>query len=166
MGKEAVGAGRRVADRLTEAAARIDAAYAAYAAKEGLTFNGLMLMCILAQGGYVTQRDICEQLMLSKSTVRSMLLPFMRSGEVELLPGANRKEKAVALTDAGRSRYLPMVKALAAVEDDAVREFGSKRAEALADAYEELAGIASSRAAALALGADVARVTRRGDDDA
>lgn len=50
---------------------------------------------------YVTQKAICERLFLSKSTVNGLLKELKTRGYLVLVPGKNKKEKQLVLTESG-----------------------------------------------------------------
>lgn len=77
-----------------------NAVYGKLAQRYGLNYNSLMLLYALDEG-YHTQKELCEQLQLSKSTVHSILFDFIKKGYMYLDEGANRKEKTIMLTEAG-----------------------------------------------------------------
>lgn len=93
---------RKTMLRFSEALGKVNASYAMIAQKYEMTYNLLMVFYIIDEWENITQRDVCDKLYLSKSTVNSMLNDLRKQGYVELIPGRNKKEKFIVFTDKGR----------------------------------------------------------------
>lgn len=90
-------------EQINTAYSKTSAAYGRWAKTQGLNYNSLLMLCILEEKGTCTQKMICEELLLPKSTVHSILLDFMKKGYMALEAAPdNKKEKVVVLTDAGK----------------------------------------------------------------
>jgi DNA-binding MarR family transcriptional regulator len=101
---------RETMSRLNNALNNIDSAYAFIAKKHGLTFNALMMVCLIDESDNVTQKQICDALHLPKSTVHSILLDFIKLEYVTLVAGSNKKEKYVVFTEVGRRFFQKFLK--------------------------------------------------------
>ena len=92
---------RETMTRLSSALHSVDAAYAVIAKKYGLTFNALMILYLIDVSDNISQRRVCDELFLSKSTVHSVLLDLIKRDYVALVDGNNKKEKFIVTTPTG-----------------------------------------------------------------
>ena len=91
--------------------------YAEWAQARGLSYFELLVILSLAEGEK-TQRQICDQWTLPKQTVHSILRAFQRQGWVTLEPmEADRRNKAVRLTPAGREKAELVIAGFRQVDD-------------------------------------------------
>ena len=93
---------KKIMANLSESLVRVNSAYEKIAFKYQISYNSLMIFYLLDDTTYLTQKDICEKLFLSKSTVNGLLKDLKTKGYVELIPGKNKKEKCLILTDSGK----------------------------------------------------------------
>ena len=93
---------KKIMANLSESLVRVNSAYEKIALKYQISYNSLMIFYLLDDTTYLTQKDICEKLFLSKSTVNGLLKDLKTKGYVELIPGKNKKEKCLILTDSGK----------------------------------------------------------------
>ena len=78
--------------------------YEQWAKKRGLTANGLFVLYAVHQQESCTQRMICEQLLLPKQTVNTILDGFERKGYLYRAPSAeDKRSKRIVLTEAGQA---------------------------------------------------------------
>lgn len=89
---------------LSEALIRVNAAYAVIAQKHSLSYNALMVFYIVDECENSTQKDICDKLFLSKSTVNGILNDLKQKEYVELIQGRNKKEKNIVFTEKGKKK--------------------------------------------------------------
>lgn len=62
-----------------------------------------MMIYLMEEAEYITQKQICDGLHLPKSTVHSIVLEFINQGYVNLNAGSNKKEKHIVVTSVGKS---------------------------------------------------------------
>lgn len=93
---------KKIMTKLSEALGRVNASYAVIAQKYNMSYNTLMIIYILDDCDHVTQKDICEKMYLSKSTVNGLLKDLKSRGYVELVQGRNKKEKYIVFTEEGK----------------------------------------------------------------
>lgn len=93
---------KKIMTKLSEALGRVNASYAVIAQKYEMSYNTLMVFYIIDEWDNVTQKDICEKMFLSKSTVNGMLNDLKNKEYVELIPGRNKKEKYIVFTEKGK----------------------------------------------------------------
>ncbi len=81
---------------------RLDGFYYTLAKRLGLYENETALLYALSDGKRHTQREICRQWLIPRTTVNSITQKYVRLGYLELLPTGHR-EKELRLTQAGES---------------------------------------------------------------
>lgn len=72
----------------------------------GLRTTQFSLLVYLSRIGEVRQGDLGELMLLEDTTVTRNVRPLLNSGWVTIRPGIDRREKLVAITDAGRSKLV------------------------------------------------------------
>ena len=132
---------RKTMSRLNNALNHIDSAYVAIAKKHGLTFNGLMTVCLIAESDNVTQKKVCDTLHLPKSTVHSILLDFIRQDYMEFTTGSNKKEKYIIFTQIGSQHFSEILKETWCFEDKILSALGDDACIFLVNAPEKLSDI-------------------------
>lgn len=99
--------------------------YGNLAKKCGLSYNGLMVFYVIEEYGKCTQKKISEILQLSKSTVHSILLDFVKNGYVVLnTEESNKKEKLIKLTQKGEIYVKEVMDKVHKVEIEAMKKLG------------------------------------------
>lgn len=129
---------REIMLRLNNALNHLDSAYAAIAKKHSMTFNALMIVCMLAETENVTQKQICDSLHLPKSTVHSILLDFIKQDYVFLVAGSNKKEKYIIFTEKGSQNFSDILKETWLFEDKILSALGSETCNSLVNTAEKL----------------------------
>ena len=83
---------------------RVDAVYDDFAKDSGVVSPTLLwILYALNDGGEHTQREICVDWSLPKSTVNTVMMELKKNGYVELEPIAGkRREMTVVLTQSGK----------------------------------------------------------------
>ena len=77
--------------------------YDGCARERGLTFSQFCVMRMVMDDGPCTEKEICEQMRMSKQRISAMLLGLRRRGFVSLqAENRDHRNKDVLLTDAGR----------------------------------------------------------------
>ena len=81
----------------------VDAFYDDFAKKSNLAPTLLWILYALNDGSDHTQREICEDWALPKSTVNTIVMDLKAKGFIELTPiKGKRREMTIVLTDAGK----------------------------------------------------------------
>ena len=94
---------RETLKKLNSLYGAVDAVYLKIASENGLSYNGLMMLYMVEEDEKLTQRKVCDELHLPKSSVHSILSELVRKGLLELTEGGNRKEKYIAATREGQN---------------------------------------------------------------
>ncbi len=99
--------------------------YSVLAKKCGLSYNGLMVLYVIEEYRKCTQKHICQILQLSKSTVHSILLDFVKNKYVILkTEEGNKKEKLITLTPIGEIYLEEVMNKVHKVEIEAMKKIG------------------------------------------
>lgn len=80
---------------------RIDGIWYRLARRSGLKENTLSLLLALDDGRPRTQKQICEEWMIPKTTINTIVKECMAAGYVEFCPEGNSREKLLRLTKKG-----------------------------------------------------------------
>lgn len=88
--------------RLMLAGTRMDGAYYYFARKSGIPENLLALLYALDDEKPHSQREICEDWLIPKTTVNTLVRELVAQGHATLLPSHGR-EKTIELTPSGRA---------------------------------------------------------------
>lgn len=94
---------RKTMDMLNGLLETVEACYMTIARKNNLTYNALMLLLMLDYYDNVTQKQVCDELYMPKSSVHSMLSDLIDREYLELTAGGNKKEKYIVPTAAGKA---------------------------------------------------------------
>ena len=122
--------------RLNTALNKIDLAYESIAKRHGLTFNSLMVIYLINNAKDITQKQICEELHLPKSTVHSILLDFIKQDYTNLIEGNNKKEKRIVITQAGYKYFGKILEETYSVEKNVLDALGVKTCSFLTETAE------------------------------
>ena len=110
----------------------ITASYGTLAKRYGLNYNTLMALYTLEERERCTQKDLCEALQLSKSTIHSMTLNFIKKNLLTTRTDpANKKEKLLCLTSEGKAFLDRITSDLHKVEERALGAIGEEMCEKL-----------------------------------
>ncbi len=111
------------------------ALYDAFAKRHGMLMNTLLVVNALfyAKDG-LTQRDICERTFESKQTVSLIVGRLVKEGCAVTEPSAaDKRERVVRLTEAGRARYERPIRHITWSEDTAMAMFTEEEQATLLD---------------------------------
>ena len=89
--------------RLMLATTKIDGAYYLFSRRLGIKENVLVLLYALDDGKPHSQKQICEDWLVPKTTINTNVKELVRAGYVMLYPGTGTREKIIGLTDAGKA---------------------------------------------------------------
>ncbi len=87
--------------KINKSQALLDSIYEEVAEEYGMTFNALMVIYFMAEENDVTQKVICDELYLPKSTVHSIVNDFMKKELLGFSDKKSGKEKVLTLTPEG-----------------------------------------------------------------
>jgi DNA-binding MarR family transcriptional regulator len=89
---------------LRQASRAVTRIYDAELRGTGLRATQLSLLRLLGRVGEVRQGDLGEMASLDETTLTRSLRPLQKSGWVTIRAGADRREKLVAITEAGKEK--------------------------------------------------------------
>lgn len=105
----------------------IDAVYEDYAKQSGVAPTLLWILYALNDGGSHTQREICTEWELPKSTVNTITTELKKSGYVELIQiKGKRREMTVVLTESGKEYADELLKPLYTKEAQVFKQLTDK----------------------------------------
>ena len=108
-----------LARRLILATTRMDGAYYYFARRSGVPENLLALFYALADGKPHSQKEICEDWLIPKTTINTLVREQVAAGRLTLRAGKGR-EKLLCLTEEGRAYAEEVVSPLCAAERAAI----------------------------------------------
>lgn len=106
--------------RLMLATNRIDGAYYLFSRRMGIKENTLALLYALDDGRPHTQKQICDDWLIPKTTINTNIRELTEAGYVTLCPEAGTREKTIRLTEAGKDLASRILKVVYAVEQSAL----------------------------------------------
>ena len=127
-----------LARRLILAATRMDGAYYYFARHSGVPENLLALYYALADGRPHSQKEICEDWLIPKTTINTLVKEQVAAGHLTLRAGEGR-EKIICLTEAGRAYADRTVSPLCAAERAAAAQVVARHGAGFVQAMEDFA---------------------------
>ncbi len=106
--------------RLTIAMNKMDGLYYKAARKLGVKDNVLLLLYALDDGETHTQKQICDQWLISKTTLNTVVKECADNGYVSLVHNDHSKEKLIILTEKGHKYTKVLMEKIYAAEDKAM----------------------------------------------
>ena len=95
---------------------RIDGVYYQWARQTGLKENVLSLLYALSDGKAYTQKQICAQWLIPKTTINTVVKECLDKGYIVLHRESHTKEKLVCLTKDGKQYTETVLQSLKAIE--------------------------------------------------
>jgi DNA-binding MarR family transcriptional regulator len=128
---------------LRRASRAITALYDTFLQPSGLPTTQFILLCALGAQPSIALTPLAERLGMDPTTLARNLKPLERDGLVQILPGADRRTRILALTRRGAdtlARALPLwEQAQAAV----ISQLGEDRAHVMLAEWSEIVSLAS-----------------------
>lgn len=121
--------------RLMIALNKIDGIYYMIAKKDGTKENMLSLLYALSDGRSHSQKQICEEWMIPRTTVNTLVKECVNNGYVTLV-STGKKEKNIELTDTGKEYAHKLLAELFEMEEDAINHTFEKYSPDFIDAIE------------------------------
>ncbi|MBS5145185.1 MAG: MarR family transcriptional regulator [Butyricicoccus pullicaecorum] len=121
--------------RLMIALNKIDGIYYLIAKKSGTKENMLSLLYALSDGKSHSQKQICEEWLIPRTTINTVVKECINSGYVTLT-STGKKEKNIELTDAGKTFTQKLLAELFEMEDAAIQQTIEKYASDFISAIE------------------------------
>lgn len=123
--------------RLVAASSAADGAYYRWARRSNVTLHTLDLLYALDDGQPHSQKQICEEWMIPKTTINTVVKSCRGAGYITLepMPGSPR-QRQLCLTEAGRACAREALEDLYAAEDRAMTEAVERFGPEFIDAAE------------------------------
>lgn len=122
--------------RLMLAINKIDGSYYFFARKLGVKENTLALLYALDDGKPHSQKQICEDWLIPKTTVNTVVKELQEAGYITLLLEDNTREKKILLTDSGKAYTEELLKKVYAAEQEALNRTLQDFSAAFINAFE------------------------------
>lgn len=114
-------------DRINRCMNRIDGLYYLAARKLGVKDNTLLLFYVLNDGKAHSQKEICEEWLIPKTTVNTVVKESADRGYIRLENAGHTREKTIILTETGKIYAQNLLEKIFAAEEQALertlREF-------------------------------------------
>lgn len=125
---------------------RIDGIYYRSAKRTGIKENTLSLFYALSDGKSHSQKEICDEWLIPRSTINTVVRECIDSGYVSINKGSHTKEKNLHLTERGKDYANELMNDLFAVEQAAfsktIEQYGDEFVQALTYFTDELEQLA------------------------
>lgn len=124
--------------RLISDTSKMDGLYYLWGKKTGISENMLTLMYALNDGEVHTQKQICEQFSIPKTTINTIVKELIEKGLIIFENGENLKEKNLALTKKGKAYAEEITGELKDIEKIAMEKTLEKYSIKFIEAFEYL----------------------------
>ncbi len=122
-------------ERVTASLNKIDGLYYMGARKLNVKDSALSILYVLNDGKSHSQKQICEEWLIPKTTVNTIIREWQKEGIVVLSPEGHGREKTICLTEKGREQaqqiLAPIYRSERAAMERTVREFSPEFITAL-----------------------------------
>lgn len=115
---------------------KIDGNYYYCARKLGVKENTLALLYALDDDKPHSQKQICEDWLIPKTTINTIVKELVTAGYITLLPEGQTREKAILLTDEGKTYTRGLLKAIYTAEQEALKKTLQEFAPEFIDAFD------------------------------
>lgn len=116
----AVGEHRKYIDRINLCMNQIDGLYYMAARKLGIKDNTLILFYVLNDRKPHTQKEICEEWLIPRTTINTIVRENVKEGRIRLENAGHKKEKQIFLTEKGKLYADHILKSVYEAEEKAV----------------------------------------------
>ena len=99
--------------------------YAAWSKKHGISYHELLVLYMIRDQGFCTQKQICDSYLLPRQTMNHVILDLRKRELLELSPEhCTGREKAFVLSERGKAYAAPLLDSLDRIEMQAMEVFG------------------------------------------
>ena len=134
MDKEAL----RLLGDMNQAIIKFRGVYSAWSKKHNISYNEMLVLYMIRDNGFCTQKQICESYLLPRQTMNYVMNDMRARGllavsrDNDLTHRAGR-EKRFVLTEKGKEYAGPLLDSLTRIERQAVERIGREHLRAMAD---------------------------------
>ena len=125
--------------RIMLAVTRMDGAYYYFAKKLGIKVNILNLLYALDDGKPHSQKQVCQDWLIPKTTVNTNVKELIEEGYLMLYPGEGTREKIIGLTEKGKVYTEKILKVVYEAEETAMASVLEKYSPEFLDAVDYFA---------------------------
>ena len=118
---------------------RIDGVYYQWARQTGLKENMLSLLYALSDGKSYTQKQICDQWLIPKTTINTVVKECVDKGYIVLRGEPHTKEKVITLTGSGKRYTDSVLQSLKYIENKAYEKTLERYSPEFIAVFEEFA---------------------------
>lgn len=111
---------REAIDRINRCMNRIDGLYYMASRKLGVKDNTLLLFYVLNDGKVHSQKEICEEWLIPRTTINTVVKEAVNKGYVRLENSGHTREKTIMLTEAGKTYADRLLQKVFAAEEQAL----------------------------------------------
>lgn len=104
----------------------------------GLRVTQLSLLAAISNFGPITMRHLAERLGMDRTTLNRNLAPLLRDGLIAMTPGADRRQRMIAITGTGHARALAAIPLWRRAQDDIVGRVGTDQWRAMRGMLRQL----------------------------
>lgn len=115
---------------------KLDGLYYSIAKQIGVHENEFVFLYAISDGAQHTQRQICDDWQVPRTTINSVTQKFVRSGYIELVPTGN-KEKELMITEAGKNYLTAIFSDVFEAENSAFKSALEPCADIVTDAISQ-----------------------------
>ena len=125
--------------KLSLAMNQIDGLYYQVARKLGVKDNTLAIFYALDDGQPHSQKQLCEEWLIPKTTINTIVKELAAQGYLTLLIEEHTREKKICLTPAGKQYALSLLQPIYRMEQEAIRLTLQEHGDAFIQAYTDFA---------------------------
>lgn len=118
---------------------KMDGAYYFCAKKLGMKHTTLTLLYALSDGKHHSQKQICEDWLLPKTTLNTIVIELVKVGRLTLRREDHTREKTISLTPEGQAYANRMTKSMEDAERQAVEKVLQRFSPEFIDAFDYFA---------------------------
>ena len=122
--------------RLMLAINRIDGIYYLFSKNQGSNENTYALLYAISDGQPHSQKQVCEEWLIPKTTINTITRNLVKEGYLTLLPGTHTKEKTICLTPAGKAYTETIMKGVCEAEQQALKDTLERFSPEFIDAFD------------------------------
>lgn len=111
---------REAIDQTNRCMNRIDGLYYMASRKLGVKDNTLLLFYVLNDGKVHSQKEICEEWLIPRTTINTVVKEAVNKGYVRLEHSDHTREKTIMLTEAGKTYADRLLQKVFAAEEQAL----------------------------------------------
>lgn len=111
---------REAIDQINRCMNRIDGLYYMASRKLGVKDNTLLLFYVLNDGKVHSQKEICEEWLIPRTTINTVVKEAVNKGYVRLEHSDHTREKTIMLTETGKTYADRLLQKVFAAEEQAL----------------------------------------------